>query len=827
MNRQLRRRRQTLMRTEIAIQVEDKKSSKFITALASVAISVITAAGFTAMVDSSFGIGFRLRDVIMGPLVIAAVFAVLYSLKPKWISFVALSSAPVLFTLCVYFDWFDVKQGLYALLFYLKMYVFLWMPGDFPEAPDAARIVLVFFIAYNLISVGVSMFVLMKRTFIPAAVLFYMPMFLFSVMNTDIPPKATPFLISLTGVLLIMISHAFRDKKHTTYNRMLVILIVPVFIFMLLLGGIFPQKKYNKDKLAQRILIQMRNRVEKVAGRDNPLRELLEKALNGLENTDYDDSFDTISPLYATSTNLTNVGPFNPSTAEVLRIYRSRNPNYTGLLEPYEGNVLYLKVESMDTYQNNTLSASRIKGNAYNKKVEPVYEPAQYGVTVTPLRSASVDIVPYYSDYYDIESGTRKRLNALTSTREHVSFFGSANVPVRTGNIYSEKYLNDYVYKTCLAVPYSTDRSIMNCDEVPIWFKDLYNGVTEMSDAEKVRKVTEYVRNLHPYSVNTPYPPRGVDFVPWFIKDANSGICVHYAVTSMVLLRMLGVPTRYVRGYIDMNSGMDKESTVYANQAHAWFEFFTPEYGWVMGDATPGYNADERHFNIDAIANVNPDVNNGDFRSRTETSPEETTSETETETETSEETTTAGPDSTTTPESENASESDQTTQTMVLPDGETVYVSGGPVSPGDSGQAGKFVLPDSIKNFFKLVLTIVIIVTVVAVIVFLGRAVFVIYWNSKFSAKTVNGRALACYHYFALMGRIFKVPVPSGASELAEKARFSGRSLSHKEYDALISACKNALKNASSDFSRYKKYAYRLLKMRVPGLKPKEPQSQV
>ncbi|MBO4449868.1 MAG: hypothetical protein J5777_04730 [Clostridiales bacterium] len=822
------------MRTETAIQIEEKSSSKFITAIAAMAISVITAAGFTAMVDSSFGIGFKLRNVILGPLIIAAVFAVLYSFKHKWISFVALSSAPVIFTLCVYFDWFDVKQGLYALLFYIKMYVFLWMPGDFPEDPDAARVVLVFFTAYNLITVGVSMFVLMKRTFIPAAVLFYMPMFLFSVMNTDIPPKATPFLIALSGVLLIMISHAFRDKKQTTYEKMLIILVVPVFVFMLLLGGIFPQNKYNKDKLAQKILIEMRDRVVKAAGRDNPLRELFDKALNGLENTDFDDSFDAISPLYATSTNLSNVGPFNPSTAEVLRIYRSQNPEYTGLQAPYEGNVLYLKVESMDTYQNNTLSATRIKGSVYAKGMDPAYEPAQYGITVTPLRSSSVDVVPYYTDFYEIESGSRKKLNPYTSTREHVSFFGSANVPVKTGNIYSEKYLTDYVYKTCLEVPYATDRSLINSDAIPEWFKDVYSGRVQMSDADKVREVTKYVRGLHPYSVNTPYPPKGEDFVPWFVKEANSGICVHYAVTSMVLLRMLGVPTRYVRGYVDMNSGMDKESIVYASQAHAWFEFFTPEYGWVMGDATPGYNIDERNFNIDAVANLNPDINNADFKNTdpAETNESETSSETESETETAtetSETTAAGPDETTTETNVSETESEKPVNPdvagLIDPEGngETIYMSGGPEATGEV-KGGNFEIPEAVKNFFKLVLRIITLLAVIALIVLLGRAAFVIYWNSKFNAKTVNGRALACYHYFVLVARLLKVTIPSAASELAEKARFSGRNLTAKEYNALVAACKNALKNASGDFPRYKKYAYKLLKMRVPELKPKEPQ---
>ena len=823
------------MRTETAVKVDEKQPSKIITCLVAIVISMILSVGFTLMLDSSFSIGFKLYQVIFVPLAISVFYAVIYSRDKKWLSFGILSAAPVFFTLCVFYDWFKVKTGIYALLYYIKMYVFMWLPGDFPEDPDAAKTVLACLNAYYLIAIGVTMLVLMKRKLIPVALLCYLPIFVFTVTNTDVPPKATPFLIALTGVLLILISHAFRDKKQTTYQKMLASLTVPVFVLMMILGAVFPQEGYNKDKLAQKILIELRDRVERAAGHDFPLRDVLEKALNGLENTDFDDSFDAISPLYAAQTNLSNVGPFNPSTAEVLKVYRGRNPEYNGIRMPYEGNVLYLKIESLDTYQNNVLSAAKFKGDPYAKGADPAYEPAQYGITVTPLRSASVDVVPYYTDFYEMGSAPKKRLNPYTSTRERVSYFASGNIPVKTGNIYSEKYLNEYVYKTCLEVPYSTDRSLINSDAIPEWFKDVYYGRVQMTDAEKVREVTKFVRDLHPYDTHTPYPPRGEDFVPWFVKEANSGICVHYAVTSMVLLRMLGVPTRYVRGYVDMNSGMDKESIVYASAAHAWFEFFTPEYGWVMGDATPGYTIDERNFNIDAVANAHPEIDHADFKNTEPAEPDqsETTSETETETESeataeTSETTAAGADETANETAESGTETTKPANPgiagLIDPEGtgETVYMSGGPTASGEVAGDGKFEIPEAVMNLIRLVLTVVVFVSVIAFVILSVRVVFVIYWKNKFSAKSVNDRAVACYHYYALMGRLFKVVIPEAAEELAEKATFSGKDLTAKEYNTLISSCRNAMNNSSRDFSRYKSYAYKLLKISVSAVKRKQ-----
>ena len=107
--------------------------------------------------------------------------------------------------------------------------------------------------------------------------------------------------------------------------------------------------------------------------------------------------------------------------------------------------------------------------------------------------------------------------------------------------------------------------------KLPEWYMEVYMGHIEMSDADKVRGVTEFVSNLHPYDQNTELPPDDADFVPWFVSDAESGICVHYAVTTVILLRMIGVPARYVRGYVDTRSYDNAESVIFASQAHAWF----------------------------------------------------------------------------------------------------------------------------------------------------------------------------------------------------------------------------------------------------------------
>lgn len=794
------------MKTEKTVLANEKRSTLLLSAVLAIVVSVALSAGFTLMLGTTFSIAFSIRRVIFAYTLTAAIFSAVFIFNKKWLSFAALMAAPAIFGLCLYKDWFNVRKGFMGLMYYLKLYVFLWLPGDYSEDPEARTTVLAFFIVYNLIAISVTAFVVMKRRWIPAALIFYLPLFLFSVSNTDLSPKAGPCLVAGSGIILILLCNAFRKKKQATYEKMLLILTVPVFCFMFLLGGIYPQKTYNKDKLARKIIIETRDWFDKTAGRDNPLRSIFERALNGFENTDFDDSYDALSPLYASSTNLNKVGPFNPTSEKVLEVYRYRNPEYTGAI-PYFSNTLYLKVESLDTYQNNTLSG-KLKMNPYKRNIEVESVSAPYGVIINPVKNASVDIVPYYTDYYFTPQSKVSELNALNSTNRRISDFASSNVPVKAGNIFSEKYLKDYVYKTCLDVPYSTDRGLINGGKLPEWYLDVYYGRKQMSDYEKVKNVTAYVRTLHPYSVATDYPPKGVDFVSWFVNEGESGICVHYAVTSVVLLRMIGVPARYVRGYVAPNVQIDGSVTVMASYAHAWFEVFVPEYGWVMGDATPGYNGEEAYFNIAALARSNPEVEDTSFVP--DTDPEQTTS-----------TETSGTSETTTESTVPETSEGETTRETVQSDGQSGPSYVGPA--GTDNYTGSYTpedlpkdkdpLPEFLVNAIKLFFKIFIVLTVFAVTVLISRAVFMIYWSNRFNSEKINEKTVARYHYYMLMARVFRFIYPEMVKELAEKATFSGRDISQKEYESLNRTCRQIMNTSSADFTGIKKALFRLMRL--------------
>lgn len=91
--------------------------------------------------------------------------------------------------------------------------------------------------------------------------------------------------------------------------------------------------------------------------------------------------------------------------------------------------------------------------------------------------------------------------------------------------------------------------------------------------------------------------PSGVDFATWFLQQAREGYCVHFATTAAVLLRALGIPTRYAEGYIVIRSDYEKPTDaegyvlIEDTHAHAWAEVYDPvQMAWIPVEMTPSTN---------------------------------------------------------------------------------------------------------------------------------------------------------------------------------------------------------------------------------------------
>jgi hypothetical protein len=192
---------------------------------------------------------------MMFALIASLVFSVLYNINRKWLTAIVVSLSCIAPVLMAIFDFFDVQKGLMAFLYSIQMNAFYWIPGVFEGgSPSDSELILAFLRAYYLMAVSLTVLALTRRRNIPLALLFYAPLFVCAVSNTTLLPDTAPCIAAATGLLLAVLAHGFRNKKAPQSGIILFLLTVPVLIFSIVMGVIYPVDTYDKNELATGIL---------------------------------------------------------------------------------------------------------------------------------------------------------------------------------------------------------------------------------------------------------------------------------------------------------------------------------------------------------------------------------------------------------------------------------------------------------------------------------------------------------------------------------------------------------------------------------------------
>jgi transglutaminase-like putative cysteine protease len=104
------------------------------------------------------------------------------------------------------------------------------------------------------------------------------------------------------------------------------------------------------------------------------------------------------------------------------------------------------------------------------------------------------------------------------------------------------------------------------------------------------QRLNEYVYNNFRYIQGV----TSVETTPDEIWELKAGVCQDFAHILLVMLRLIGIPARYVSGYICPNrSGMRGEGAT-----HAWVEAYIPFYGWLGLDPTNNCFVNDLHVRL-------------------------------------------------------------------------------------------------------------------------------------------------------------------------------------------------------------------------------------
>ncbi len=82
------------------------------------------------------------------------------------------------------------------------------------------------------------------------------------------------------------------------------------------------------------------------------------------------------------------------------------------------------------------------------------------------------------------------------------------------------------------------------------------------------------------------------------VWEKRRGVCQDFAHLGIACLRSLGLPARYVSGYLRTRPPAGKAQLAGADASHAWFGIFCPGTGWVDFDPTNNLQPAEEHITV-------------------------------------------------------------------------------------------------------------------------------------------------------------------------------------------------------------------------------------
>ena len=388
----------------------------------------------------------------------------------------------------------------------------------------------------------------------------------FAVIDT-VPEIAYLFLL-LAGLSVLVISQLTRNKDRRQGNRLTLLVIVPVVLAMAVLFWAVPRDTYRGQDRVERLVQRVQSWFEGKAdqgpiGTSTAVKESVE--------------LDRMGRLTQTRTPVMTVSADSHSSA---------TQDLTG--------TFYLRQQGFQTYSGTSWS---------NEGGNDIYEWIQWeqlqksaDVTITTRNQHFMKFVPYYAKhlihtaegFYTAEDVT---VNFMGFTENLEKEYGyTFYVYQLKENAATTAVASEEGYRVELPVGSYLPDAVSLPAETASWAEDVVAPLIadQHTVKDRAEAIGTYVSNLARYDRNTTRMAAGeTDFAWWFVTEAETGYCVHYATTAAVLLRAAGIHAQYVEGYVVRLPQDGTAVTVYEDQAHAWVEYYDPAVGWRILECTP------------------------------------------------------------------------------------------------------------------------------------------------------------------------------------------------------------------------------------------------
>ena len=190
-----------------------------------------------------------------------------------------------------------------------------------------------------------------------------------------------------------------------------------------------------------------------------------------------------------------------------------------------------------------------------------------------------------------------------------------AGIQFRSPTYYLDVLRNDQINDlTEMEIGEQLEQSLALPENLPLRVRELALKIAGETGSEsiydQVKAIEDYLTGeKFTYSKEgVPYPEENQDYVDQFLFETSIGYCDNFSSAMVVLVRSLGVPARWVKGYTagdlvyDQQLGQSRY-VITNNNAHSWAEVYFPSEGWVPFEPTKGFISDVRFSATQDITN--------------------------------------------------------------------------------------------------------------------------------------------------------------------------------------------------------------------------------
>ena len=369
---------------------------------------------------------------------------------------------------------------------------------------------------------------------------------------TDTVPATGYLFVTLLCFGILLMTQTVRNQNSADASRLAALLVVPLALALLLLFWLCPRDRYTGQAGAEK-LETLINAWFQVEPTKNPSHKQPVK-------------LSVAADVSAEKVELDEAGPQNPGIQVVLQVQAEK----TG--------TMYLRGSAYAQYDGVHWTISQ------NGESREKFAPAA-GQTLTATITTKEPHKVLYLTYAPAENPTFQngRLENITGATEYVIRYGAVRGHESAWEELQQP-ITGWEMGRYLTLPETTGEEAREYLRTSIGFPK--ESMTAGDVYRYATTVAALVRNSASYDLNTPKMPENAgDFALWFLRQSDTGYCIHYASAAAVLLRAAGIPARYVSGYM-VKTQAGQTVNVRHKDAHAWVEYYIPGVGWMMLEAT-------------------------------------------------------------------------------------------------------------------------------------------------------------------------------------------------------------------------------------------------